>query len=337
VPLLVFFEPEIEGAFFLRSIAGIFFMSESLLSFRRSKDRLAQRFFWVLAALPILLITVILVLLFLRSWPILHTKPLTDLFGGRVWLPSKGLFGFLPFIVGTIWVTIVAMVIAVPPCILTAIFLAEYARPRLQTMMKPLLDLLAAIPSVVYGVWGMLTIVPLVQSIGPRISDALGVIPIFESHNPTGFSVLAGGIVLAVMVAPFIIAVTYEVLRTVPSGYREASLAVGATKWETVKYAVLPQTLRGIVAGSVLGASRALGETMAVLMVVGNVPKVSLSIFDPAYPLPALIANNYGEMMSIPLYDAALMTAALILLIIVLLFNITSTIFLRSILGKGRS
>jgi phosphate transport system permease protein len=267
----------------------------------------------------------------------LHTKPLTDLFGGRVWLPSKGLFGFLPFIVGTIWVTIVAMVIAVPPCILTAIFLAEYARPRLQTMMKPLLDLLAAIPSVVYGVWGMLTIVPLVQSIGPRISDALGVIPIFESHNPTGFSVLAGGIVLAVMVAPFIIAVTYEVLRTVPSGYREASLAVGATKWETVKYAVLPQTLRGIVAGSVLGASRALGETMAVLMVVGNVPKVSLSIFDPAYPLPALIANNYGEMMSIPLYDAALMTAALILLIIVLLFNITSTIFLRSILGKGRS
>ena len=161
--------------------------------------------------------------------------------------------------------------------------------------------------------WGMLTIVPLVQSIGPRISEAFGVIPIFKSHNPTGFSVLAGGIVLAVMVAPFIIAVTYEVLRTVPSGYREASLAVGATKWETIKYAVLPQTLHGIIAGSVLGASRALGETMAVLMVVGNVPKVSLSIFDPAYPLPALIANNYGEMMSIPLYDAALMAAALIL------------------------
>ena len=111
---------------------------------------------------------------------------------------------------------------------------------------------------------------------------------------------------LAVMIAPFIIAVTYEVLRTVPSGYREASLAVGATKWETVKYAVLPQTLSGIVAGSVLGASRALGETMAVLMVVGNVPKVSLSIFDPAYPLPALIANNYGEMMSIPLVRCGL-------------------------------
>lgn len=304
---------------------------------RRLEDRLARRFFWLLASLPIVLITAVLVLLFIRSWPILHTKSLADLFSGRVWLPTQGQFGFLPFIVGTVSVTMVAMVIAVPPCLLTAIFLAEYARPRLQTMMKPLLDLLAAIPSVVYGVWGMLTIVPLVQSIGPRISNALGVIPVFKSHNPTGFSVLAGGIVLAVMIAPFIIAVTYEVLRTVPSGYREASLAVGATKWETVKHAVLPQTLPGIVAGSVLGASRALGETMAVLMVVGNVPKVSLSIFDPAYPLPALIANNYGEMMSIPLYDAALMTAALILLVIVLLFNITSTLFLRSLLRKDRS
>jgi phosphate transport system permease protein len=311
-------------------------MPKSLLSFRRSKDRLGRALFWFLAALPVILIMAILVLLFYRSWPILHTKPLADLFGGRVWLPNKGLFGFLPFIVGTIWVTIVAMIIAVPPCILTAIFLAEYAKPRLQNMMKPLLDLLSAIPSVVYGVWGMLTIVPIVDSIGPRISAVLGVIPFFKSHNPTGFSVLAGGIVLAVMVAPFIIAVTYEVLLTVPAGYREASLAVGATKWETVRYAVLPQTLPGIIAGSVLGASRALGETMAVLMVVGNVPKVSLSIFDPAYPLPALIANNYGEMMSIPLYDAALMTAALILLVIVLLFNISSTFFLRSILGKRK-
>jgi phosphate transport system permease protein len=312
-------------------------MSESLVSFRRVKDRLARGLFWLLAALPVILITAILILLFLRSWPILHTKSLADLFGGKTWLPNQGRFGFLPFIVGTVWVTLVAMVIAVPPCLLTAIFLAEYARPRLQAFMKPMLDLLSAIPSVVYGVWGMLTIVPMVQSIGPKVSNVLGVIPIFKSTNYTGFSVLAGGIVLAVMVAPFIIALTYEVLRTVPSGYREASLAVGATKWETVKYAVLPQTLSGIVAAGVLGASRALGETMAVLMVVGNVPKVSLSIFDPAYPLPALIANNYGEMMSIPLYDAALMTAALLLLVIVLLFNITSTLFLRSILGKARS
>jgi phosphate transport system permease protein len=123
----------------------------------------------------------------------------------------------------------------------------------------------------------------------------------------------------------------------VPDGYREASLAVGATKWQTIKYAVLPKTLPGILAGVVLGASRALGETMAVLMVVGNVPKVPSSIFDPAYPLPALIANNYGEMLSIPLYDAALMTAALILLLIVLVFNVLSTLLLRRIIQRARA
>lgn len=277
-----------------------------------------------------------LLALLYRSWPILESKPLWKLLADKIWLPNQGEFGFYPFIAGTLWVTVVAMILAVPPCLLTAIYLVEYASSRLRAFMKPLLDLLAAIPSVVYGVWGMLTIVPMVQAIGPKMGKLLGFIPLFSSKNPTGFSILAGSIVLAVMVAPFIIAVSYEVLHTVPSGYREASLAVGATKWQTVKYAVLPKTMTGIVAGVVLGASRALGETMAVLMVVGNVPKVPASIFDPAYPLPALIANNYGEMLSIPLYDAALMSAALILLVIVLVFNILSTLMLRRIARRAK-
>jgi phosphate transport system permease protein len=144
--------------------------------------------------------------------------------------------------------------------------------------------------------------------------------------------VLAGGIVLAVMIAPFIVAITYEVLQSVPVGLRQASLALGTTRWQTIKYAVLPKASGGIFASIVLGCSRALGETMAVLMVVGNVPQIPRSIFDAAYPLPALIANNYGEMMSIPLYDAALMAASLILLIIVLLLNIFSILALRHIL-----
>jgi phosphate transport system permease protein len=138
------------------------------------------------------------------------------------------------------------------------------------------------------------------------------------------------------MIAPFIIAVTYEVMSATSQGIRQASLAVGATRWQTVKYAVLPYTLPGIAAGIVLGASRALGETMAVLMVVGNVAQVPGSVFDAAYPLPALIANNYGEMMSIPLYDAALMGAALILLVIVLVFNVASTLILRRVMGRVR-
>ncbi|MDD2695588.1 MAG: phosphate ABC transporter permease subunit PstC, partial [Anaerolineales bacterium] len=239
------------------------------------------------------------------------------------------------FIMGTIWVTVVSMILAVPVCLLSAIYLSEYARPSLRAVMKPMLDLLAAIPSVVYGVWGVIAIVPWVQSgVAPALSRWLGFIPLFANQNPTGFNVLSGSIVLAVMVIPFIIAVTYEVFRVVPDGLREASLALGATRWETVKYAVLPQTRAGVLAGVVLGASRALGETMAVLMVVGNVAKTPTSIFDPAYPLPALIANNYGEMLSIPLYDAALLGAALILLLVVLVFNILATLVLRQIIAK---
>jgi phosphate transport system permease protein len=175
-----------------------------------------------------------------------------------------------------------------------------------------------------------------VEKLGPLADRALGFLPLFADNNPTGFSILAGSVVLAVMIAPFIIAVTYEVLRTVPEGVRQASLAIGATKWQTIIHAVFPHTLPGIVAGIVLGASRALGETMAVLMVVGNVVRVPSSIFDPAYPLPALIANNYGEMLSIPMYDAALLAAALVLLLIVLIFNIAYTLVLDHIIGRTR-
>ncbi len=303
---------------------------------RRESDRLASRLFLLLSTIPMILIIVILAALIVRSWPIIETRSLWDLLTGQVWKPAQGLFGFFPFIIGTVWVTVVAMILAVPPCLLVAIYLVEYAHTPTKTIMKPLLDLLASIPSVVYGVWGLVAIVPWVQStLAPFLSRWLGFMPLFRSNNPTGFSIVSGSIVLAVMVAPFIIAVTYEVMHTVPDGLRHASLAMGATRWQTVRYAVLPQTMPGIVAGVVLGASRALGETMAVLMVVGNVAKVPTSIFDPAYPLPALIANNYGEMLSIPMYDAALLGAALVLLLMVLIFNIASTLVLRHILRRS--
>jgi phosphate transport system permease protein len=212
--------------------------------------------------------------------------------------------------------------------LLNALYLAEYARPVTRALLKPLLDLLAGIPSVVYGVWGMIVIVPWVQHVSPSLSKLLRI----KVSNPTGFSVLAGGIVLAVMVAPVIISVVYEVVESVPDGLRQASLAVGATHWQTIKYAVIPEAIPGIIAAVVLGFSRAFGETMAVLMVVGNVPQVPTSIFEPAYPLTALIANNYGEMMSIPLYDAALMGAALLLLVMMVIFNLISAMILNRII-----
>jgi phosphate transport system permease protein len=302
---------------------------------RARKDQRARRIFFIITLLPVLLILIITVALLIRAWPILGAHSLNDLLFEKVWKPSNGQFGFWPFITGTVWVTLVGVILSVPLCLLVSIYLAEYAHAKMRTIAKPILDLLAAIPPVVYGVWGLLAIVPFVDNVLAPLSDRwLGFIPLFAVNQPTGFGILAGGLVLAVMIAPLIISVTFEVFSTVPNDLRHASLGIGATQWQTIRNIVLPQVLPGIIAAIVLGASRAFGETIAVMMVVGNVPKVPTSIFDTAYPLPALIANNYGEMMSIPLYDAALLGAALVLLVVILIFNILSTLVLQRMLRR---
>lgn len=278
---------------------------------RYLKDKIVAKAVRFLAALASLIVILMVVGLYFKSRPILSTKPLTQLLFSSIWHPPKGQFGFYPFIIGTLEVTATALVLAIPICLLSAIYLSEYAPSRVREVLKPVIDLLAGIPSVIYGLWGVIVIVPLVRSLG----FALG-------KSTTGYSLLAGGIILTIMVFPIIISVATEVLRTVPLEVREASIALGATRWETVVHVVLKSASRGIMAAIVLGFSRAFGETMAVLMVVGNVAKVPNSLFAPAYPLPALIANNYGEMMSIPLYDSALMLAALFLLVVVAIFNL---------------
>ena len=267
---------------------------------------------FLLTAVPGFLVLLMLFGLLQKSRAILALKSFSGLIFGSGWHPLKGEFGFLPFLMGTIWVTLVAMVLAVPISLLTAVYLSEYAPKFIREFTKPVIDLLAGIPSVVYGVWGVLMIVPFVGKV---------LAPLFGVYS-SGYSVLSGGIVLAIMVFPTIIHVALEVFSSVSHELRETSLSLGATKWETVKYVVLRKGLQGIIAAVVLGLSRAFGETMAVLMVVGNVAKIPKSVFDPAYPLPALIANNYGEMMSVPLYDSALMLAALVLLLVVLVFNL---------------
>jgi phosphate transport system permease protein len=296
---------------------------------RQKKDRLAKKLMSLLTLMLALLVPLIAIALLIRAWPILSSKPIPELMLSRIWKPLQQAFGFYPFIVGTLWVTGVGMAIAVPTSLLTAIYLAEFAPEKVRSLVKPIIDLLAGIPSVIYGVWGVLTVVPFVEKqVAPLLGSRLGFIPLFRCDNPTGYGVLAGGIVLAVMVFPIIISVAEEVIYTVPQGLREASLALGATRWQTVKCVVMRRSRAGVLAAVVLGFSRAFGETMAVLMVVGNIPQVPDSIFDAAYPLTALIANNYGEMMSIPLYDSALLAAALILLLIVLIFNIISRLVL---------
>ncbi|MBL7892528.1 MAG: phosphate ABC transporter permease subunit PstC [Bacteroidia bacterium] len=275
----------------------------------------------VLTILSVLLAVFIGLGLYLRSLPLLELKSVGSLLTSSVWKPFKGEFGFFPFIMGTLWVTGIAIVVALPLCLLSGIFISEYAHHRVRKIIVPFVDLLSGIPPVVFGVWGVLFVVPLIQEY---------IAPHFVEYA-TGYSVLAGGIVLAVMIFPLIISILLEVFGTVPRELKDASLSLGATQWQTVKFVLLKRSMPGIIAAIVLAISRAFGETIAVLMVCGNLPEVPHSVLDSGYPLPALIANNYGEMLSIPLYDSALLFSALILFIIIFLFNAISRIVLSRI------
>jgi phosphate transport system permease protein len=287
---------------------------------RKIKDKIAAKSMLIAVAFANSLVFLIALGLFVKSWPILMKKSIIHLLLSSSWHPLKGEFGFYPFIIGTLEVTAIAMILAVPTCLLSAIYLSEYAHPRVRDLTHLVIDIMAAIPSVIYGLWGVIVVVPFVRGLGQALNT-----------QTTGYSLLAGGIILAIMVSPIIISVSVEVLRTVPIQARETALALGTTKWEAIKHVVLRSALHGIFSAIVLGFARAFGETIAVLMIVGNVPKVPKSIFDPAYPLPALLANNYGEMMSIPLYNSALLLSALILLLVVSGFNITAHLTLMRI------
>jgi phosphate transport system permease protein len=287
---------------------------------RQIKDRIAGKLMLLAVAFANSIVLLIALGLFIKSMPILTKKSIFDLLLSSSWHPLKGEFGFYPFIIGTLEVTAIAMILAVPVCLLSAIYLSEYSHHRFRDLARVVIDIMAAIPSVIYGLWGVIVVVPFVRALGKALDTPT-----------TGYSLLAGGIILAIMVSPIIISVSVEVLHTVPLQAREAALALGTTKWEAIKHVVLRSALHGILSAIVLGFARAFGETIAVLMIVGNVPRVPRSIFDPAYPLPALLANNYGEMMSIPLYNSALLLSALILLFVVGAFNITAHLTLMRI------
>jgi phosphate transport system permease protein len=291
---------------------------------RLVKERLARHSLALLTVAVCAVIVPVAAALLVRSWPLLATYPLGELLASPAWHPLRGEFGFASFIAGSIAVTLVAVFFSVVPAILSGIYLAEYMSTRVRSMLKPTLDLLVGIPSVVYGLWGVLFIVPLVRNyLGPWLDGTLGhSIPLFSRTNPSGYGLLSAGFVLGVMVFPLVVAVTEEVMRATPKEMREAALSLGATRWEATKLIVRRQALGGVLAAVVLGLSRAFGETLAVMMLIGNTVQSPQSLFDAAYTLPALIANNYGEMMSVPLYESALMGAALLLLAVVLAFNI---------------
>ncbi len=275
---------------------------------------------WMIATLvTILLMPVIIgVGLCLKALPLLEHQSIFNLLGSSVWAPSKGEFGFLPFILSSVYITLLSFIFAMPICLLSAIYLTQFASSHLIRIMYPVIDILAGLPSVIYGVWGILIIVPFISKV---------LAPLFNVSS-SGYSMLAGSIVLAIMCIPYMLNVLIEVFKTVPAGMKEASLSLGATHWESVKHVVIRKSYSGILSSFGLAIAKALGETMAVMMVVGNRVQIPKTPFEAGYPLPALIANNYGEMLSIPMYDSALMFAALLLLIIILFINLLFRYFI---------
>ncbi|MBQ4433489.1 MAG: phosphate ABC transporter permease subunit PstC [Bacteroidales bacterium] len=291
---------------------------------RLAKEKVMSGVMFFITCASLLLVVAMGVGLCLRSSPILSEISLWDILSANEWKPAKNQFGFFPFIMGTVCVTGISIVLALPVSLFTALFLTEYSHSQVRKFVYPVLDILAALPSVIYGVWGTLIVVPWISGwLAPR----------FVSEYTSGYTVLAAGTVLAIMILPLLVSMFVEIFSTVPGEMREAAYALGSTRWQLSRRVVMKKSLPGIFATVVLAVSRALGETIAVLMVCGNLPQVPRSLFDACYPLPALIANNYGEMMSMPLYEAALMLAAAILFIVVLLFNLLSRIILKRVEG----
>lgn len=285
------------------------------------KEKTAEATMGTITIVALLFVVFMFLGLYLKSSPILQEHTLWELLSASSWRPSKNEFGFFPFVIGTIWVTIIALLIALPLSMFTAIFLTEYVKKYVKKFVYPAFDILASLPSVIYGVWGILVIVPWIsERLAPHFVD-------FSS----GYTTLAAGIVLSIMILPMLVGLFVELFSSISDELRDASYSLGATRWQTVTNVVIRKSLPGIFASVVLAVSRALGETIAVLMVCGNIPLVPKSLFDACYPLPALIANNYGEMLSLPLYESALMFAALILFFVVIVFNLTSRMILYRI------
>ena len=238
------------------------------------------------------------------------------------WNPVSGSFGAAPAIYGTVVSSIIALIIATPLALGVAIFLSEFSPAWLRTPVAFLVDLLAAIPSVVYGLWGIFVLLPILRAhIMPFLADTLGLgrTPLFAGPA-YGPSMLAAGLILAIMVLPYISAVSREVLMAVPRSQREAALALGATRWEMIRGAVIPYAKSGIIGGVILGLGRALGETMAVTMVIGNRHDLSASLFSPGYTMASLIANEFSEATG-DLHLSALMAVGFVLFVVTLIVN----------------
>ena len=299
--------------------AGPVTASRSFVSRLREGDEIA-RLLTFLCAASVVLITVLLVFELWRQSALPRHKFGFSFFLTRVWDPIAEQFGALPFIYGTLVTAAVALLLAVPLGIGAAIFLAELAPLRLSDPLQFLIDLLAAVPSVIYGFLGFFIVVPLMREwIEPALKKSLGFLPLFQGPA-YGIGFLTAGIVLAIMVIPYIISVSREVLLSVPRDQREAALALGSTRWESTWKVVVPFARTGIMGTIFLALARALGETMAVTMVIGNTPTISASLFSSGYSIAAVIANEFTEATG-DLYLQSLIELGLVLFLLTFILN----------------
>jgi len=286
-------------------------------------------------AVPLLLGLIALEVV-LAAWPALRTFGL-DFLTSSNWDEVRGQFGAAPMIYGTIVSSVLALVLATPLALGVAVFLSEFAPPWLRQPVAFLVDLLAAIPSVVYGLWGIFVLLPVLrEKVMPFLAGTLGLAGTpFFSGPAYGPSMLAASVILAIMVLPYISAVSREVLMAVPRSQREAALALGATRWEMIRDAVVPYARSGIVGGVILGLGRALGETMAVTMLIGNRHEISSSLFAPGYTLASVIANEFAEATT-ALHTSALMACGAVLLAVTLVVNVIARWLVWQVSKEGR-
>ena len=293
--------------------------SRSFLSRIREGDEIARLITFLFAA-SVVLVTILLVVELWTGSSLSRHKFGFNFFFTRVWDPIFDQFGALPFIYGTLVTAAVSLVLAVPLGIGAAIFLAELAPARVSDALQFFIDLLAAVPSVIYGLLGVFIVIPLMREyIQPGLKQSLGFLPLF-SGPAYGVGFLTAGVVLAIMIIPYIISVSREVLLSVPRDQREAALALGSTRWESTWKVVVPFARTGIMGSIFLALARALGETMAVTMVIGNTPTISASLFSPGYSIAAVIANEFTEATG-DLYLQALIELGLVLFLLTFILN----------------
>ena len=297
----------------------------------RLPDRILRLGLTVLAAGIFVLLAFFFIRLFVEAHPAFSKEGVFGFVFKNDWDVSRAIYGALPLVVGTLITSAIALLLGVPVAVATALYLTELCPRRARGLLTVLVELLAAVPSVVYGLWGFFFLIPKLRPAEQWFSDTFSFLPLFGG-NVAGPNYFVAGLILAIMVLPIVSAISREVIATVPTDHKEAALALGATRWEMIRMAVLPYARPGIVGGAMLGLGRAIGETIAVTIVIGNAPQIGHSLFDQGYTLAAVIANEFGEAASNPLHRAALIAAGLVLFVLTLLVNALA----RVMVNRGR-